>query len=172
MGFFERVSNWTKGRSGGGGPPGGGGGGQSSTHFRTWAALVVSAGLVYIIYTGLLEDWLNTFLNRLLGVVRPLDLVFVLVSALSIGTGILMMKVTPQDHPVSAHGHRIATRIGPIGIAVGVALLPIVLVVMTLGQSGTANLAASYLGIRPAANLCKAVDPPAALTTPPTPRSR
>jgi len=176
MSVFDKISDWTRPGRGGGAPPGAGGGGgggrASNSHFKTWLAVAVSAGLIYIIYTGLLEAWLNTFLNRLLGVVRPLDLVFVLVSALSIGTGVLLMKLTPQGHALSTHGHRMATRIGPVGIAVGVALLPVVLVAMTLGQSGAASLAATYLGIKPAANICQAVDTGPALPASPTPRGR
>lgn len=161
MSFWDRVSNATRRAPG---APGMGGAAAASagrltgnSHFKTWSALVVSAGLIYIIYTGLLEMWVTTFLNRLLALVRPLDLVFVLVSALAISAGVLLMKLTPQDHPLSIHGHRVATRIGPTGIVVGVGLLPVVLIVMTLGQSGSLQLVGSYLGIKPAANLCQSV---------------
>jgi hypothetical protein len=176
MSVWDKISAATRfGRGGGGGAPSGAGGGGGSTagaHLKTWLAVAVAAGVIYIVYTGLLEEWVNTFLNRLVALIRPLDLIFVLTSALAIGTGIFLMKLTPRGHPLSLHGHRVATRIGPVGVIVGVALLPVVLIVMTLGQSGSLQLAASYLGVKPAANLCQAVSTPSTPVVSPVPRGR
>ncbi len=172
MSWWDKVSNFTTKRPGGGGqpPPGGQGGGRAgSTHWRTWSAVAIAAAVIYVIYSGLLELWATTFLARLLATAVPLDLIFGLMSALSIGASILAMKLFEKDHALAVHGHRVATRVGPAGLVVSAVLLPVTLLVMTLGQSGSLKLAANYLGIKPAANLCQAVDTPSAPVVAPTP---
>ena len=134
-----------------------------------WAFIGIVVGLIWVIASGWAYVWLEDFKIKLLALIPDVTIILTLAGFLGLLLAFLFLKA-PAEHFLARYGKRLVWY-APVAIIGGAAIIPVMIVVTSLAQKGAADLSESYLGGKPAANICAAANVvPPAIT--PTPRAR
>lgn len=174
MDIFKTISDWTRWRPSpgqqaqqqrpGGSPPAAS---RTGPRWAAWGFVGVVGFLGWAVYTGAADDFVTTLELRVMALVPKVSVLVVLIALIAFLVGWTFLKA-PAEHWLSRYGRRLVW-IAPAALVAGVALVPVGLAVVTLTQTGAAQMATNFLGTKPAANVCAAMNADAA--APPTPRA-